>query len=126
MDLHFSGNYTNQTGGEVVCNLTVITFEEDGVYFVYAPAMDLTGYGESLEEAKSSFEQTLEQFVNYGMNKNTFFRELKKLGWKISKKKASVPPSLVDMINKNEYLARIFEEKQYTKSHQNISLPAYG
>lgn len=122
----FSGNYTNQAGGGLTCSLTVIAFQEDGIHFVYAPAMDLTGYGNTIEEARASFEQTLEQFVNYSMNKQTFFVELKKLGWKISKKKASIPPSLVDMINKNEYLAKIFEEKQYTKFNKDINLPVYA
>jgi hypothetical protein len=126
MDLHFSGNYSNKAGTGVACELALMTFKEGNLHFVYAPALDLTGYGNTIEGAKDSFEPTLQQFVSYGMNKRTLLSELKKLGWKVSKKNATEPPSLVDMLNKNEYLAKIFEEKQYTKSHQNFRLPAFA
>lgn len=124
MDLNISGDFKSK-GSKVNFNLPVITFHEDGVFFFYTPALDLTGYGKTEEEAESSFEETLGQFLDYGTNKSTLFSELKKLGWKVSKKSVSKPPSLIDMINNNEYLAEIFEEKQYKKFHQTINLPAF-
>lgn len=125
MNLHYSGSLKDENNNQVDCRLTVITFEENGIHFYYAPALDLTGYGKSDEEAQKSFDVTLEQFVNYGLHKKTFFDELKKLGWSV-KKSVSKPPSLVDMINKNKYLANIFEEKQYTKLDRNFPLPAFA
>jgi hypothetical protein len=118
------GNFKN-LGNEVKFQLPIITFSEDGVFFFYTPALDLTGYGKTEEEAKSSFEETLGQFLDYTTHKKTLLSELKKLGWKVSKK-TSRPPSLVEMINKNDYLAEIFEEKQYRKFHKTISLPAFA
>jgi hypothetical protein len=126
MNLHYSGSLKDEKNNQVECRLAVITFEEGGIHFYYAPALDLTGYGNSDKEARDSFDTTLEQFFNYGLHKKTLFVELKKLGWKVSKKSVSKPPSLVDMINKNEYLANIFEEKQYKKFDQNISLPTFA
>lgn len=126
MNLHFSVSLKDEHSNQVDCRLTVTTFEEEGIHFYYAPALDLTGYGKTDEEAQKSFDITLEQFVNYGLHKKTLFNELKKLGWKVSKKSVSKPPSLVDMIYKNEYLADIFEEKQYTKFDQKVSLPAFS
>jgi len=105
-------------------SLPIITFQEENIFFIYTPALDLTGYGNTEDEARLSFEETLDQFLNYSTNKDTLVDELKRLGWKVSKKSVSKPPSLVDMINSNNYLAEIFEEKQYRKFHKNISLPS--
>jgi predicted RNase H-like HicB family nuclease len=123
MNSQISGDFKN-SGNAITFNLTVIAFQEDNIFFVYTPALDLTGYGNTEEEARLSFEETLDQFLNYSTNKDTLVDELKRLGWKVSKKSVSKPPSLVDMINSNDYLAEIFEEKQYKKFHKNISLPS--
>jgi hypothetical protein len=122
MSLEIKGNFHNQKG-KINFNLPVITFQENEVYFFYTPALDLTGYGKTEEEARTSFQETLGQFLDYTTNKKTLFEELKKLGWKV-KKNSLVVPSLKDMIIENNYLAEIFEEKAYTKFHHTISLPA--
>lgn len=125
MDFRVKGNFKNDKAG-VDFNLPMITFEENSVFFAYSPALDLTGYGNTEEEAKKSFDETLTQFFDYCTNKKTFFGELEKLGWKVSKTRASAPPTLVDMINKNDYLADIFEQKQYKKVHQTVKIPAFA
>jgi hypothetical protein len=125
MDFRIKGNFKNKTGG-VDFNLPLITFKEDNVFFAYSPALDLSGYGNSEEKAKASFDETLTQFFDYTTNKKTFVKELEKLGWKVSKNKASSPPSLIDMVNRNQYLAEIFEEKQYSKSYKTINIPAFA
>lgn len=118
------GNFKNQ-GNEVIFNVPVIRFTEENIYFYYTPAFDIAGYGNTDEEAKNSFEETITQFLDYSTNKNTFFNELKKLGWKLSKK-VSRPPSLVEMITRNDYLARIFEEKTYQKFDREVKIPAFA
>ena len=123
---YVSGNFKSSKGNSVEFNLPLLTFQEEGLYFFYSPALDLTGYGRTVQEADSSFQEALRQFLNYSTNKNTLWPELRKLGWKISKKSISKPPSLVDMVNKNQYLAEIFEEKQYQKTHSTISLPVFA
>ena len=124
MDLSVHGDFSNP-GAKVTFNLPIISFQEEGLFFFYTPALDLTGYGKTEDEAKSSFNETLAQFLNYATNKKTLFSELKKLDWKVSKK-ISKPPSLVDMLNDNDYLQKIFEEKQYRKFDQPFSLPAFA
>jgi len=68
---------------EVKTNLFLILFQEDEHFIVYSPALDLSGYGYSEQEAKDSFNTVLAEFINYTTTKNTFFDELKKHGWKI-------------------------------------------
>ena len=122
MSLEIKGNFSNNRG-KIDFNLPVIKFQEDDIFFYYTPALDLTGYGKTEQEAYDSFQQSLGQFLDYTTNKKTLFDQLKKLGWKVNKK-SWVVPSLKDMIIENDYLAEIFEEKAYTKFNHTVSFPA--
>ncbi len=124
MSLNIQGNFRNK-GNKVEFSLPIIKFTEANVYFYYTPALDLTGYGNTEEEAQASFEETLGQFFDYTTNKNTLASELRKLGWKIGKRKLSIP-SLPEMLKENKYLAEIFEQKAYSKFDKMYSIPAFA
>ncbi|MEI9933761.1 MAG: hypothetical protein WDM71_02675 [Ferruginibacter sp.] len=84
-------------------NLQVLFFDEDGIYYAYMPSLDLTGYGNTEEEANKSLAVVLDEFLRYTLNKNTFIIELKRLGWKIkSKNKPMSAPQMSDLINTND------------------------
>ncbi len=61
--------------------LTLFSFEEDKIHYVYSPALDIIGYGNNFEEAEKSFQYTLDEFLRYTTKKQTFLGELKRLGW---------------------------------------------
>lgn len=48
---------------------------------IYSPALDLSGYGNTINVAKKSFKIALEEFIRYTLNENTFNDVMKKLGW---------------------------------------------
>lgn len=50
-------------------DLSLIPFNEGDVIIIYSPALDLSGYGYNEKEAKESFEITLEEFLNYIIEK---------------------------------------------------------
>ena len=111
----------------VSINTQVFLFEEDNVYFAYNPALDLTGYGNDANEALGSLTVVLDEFLRYTLNKNTFFLELQRLGWKIkSKKKQMSAPQMSDMINTNDQLKDIVNSKQYTTSNFLINVPVFA
>lgn len=111
----------------VSINTQVFLFEEDNVYFAYNPALDLTGYGNDANEALGSLTVVLDEFLRYTLNKNTFFLELQRLGWKIkSKKKQMSAPQMSDMINTNDQLKDIVNSKQYTTSNFLVNVPAFA
>lgn len=58
--------------------------KEEGINYIYSPALDLTGYGKNVKEAKESFEVTLKEFIDYTDNKKTIFDELEHLGWLVN------------------------------------------
>ena len=56
--------------------LSLFSFIDDGVRIIYSPALDLSGYGKTIAEAKVSFELTLEEFVRYTTNKNSLHNKI--------------------------------------------------
>lgn len=112
-------------------DMPVFSFMDDDTFIVYAPALDLSGYGKTEKEAKISFNEVFRAFVNYTSNKNTLFKELKRLGWKVGKqtKLSTKPitlqaPSLQDMLFRDEYLVEVFQTREFHKYNQRISLTA--
>lgn len=108
-------------------NLSLFSFEDDGSKIVYSPALDLSGYGNTEKEAKASFEEALKEFLRYTTHKGTFTKELKRLGWEVGvrlkKSKPAKAPDLAHMLQTNDYLARIFETKNFKKFNEAIELP---
>jgi hypothetical protein len=121
--IHFKGS-VNDKIIEHQFKLSLFSFIDDGVRIIYSPALDLSGYGKTIAEAKISFELTLEEFVRYTTNKNSLQKELKRLGWEIKKKsKPYSAPELSSMLQKNDYLASIFETKDFKKYNETVALP---
>jgi hypothetical protein len=127
-NLNFSGSFSNKKA-KVNLTVGVFQFEEDGNTIIYSPAFDLSGYGKNEKEAKVSFELTLDEFIDYTIKKKTIVKELTRLGWKVKfsdKKKRNIKgPELADLITKNDYLAEILNEKQFTKFDKVVSVPEF-
>ncbi len=60
----FAGDYGNEKF-IVKVRLDIISFEEEGSRICYSPALDMSGYGVNEEDAKTSFEVALEEFLRY-------------------------------------------------------------
>lgn len=104
-------------------NLSLIEFEEDGLHFVYSPALDLSGYGKTKEKARESYDMAMEEFLKYTSNKETVFDELERLGWTVTRKKKVTAPSLSDLIQSRSYLEEIFTEKDFRKTSETVAIP---
>lgn len=108
-------------------NLTVLFFKEDNIQYAFIPSLDITGYGNTKEEARQSLEIMVAEFLKYTMNKKTLLDELKNLGWKIKKKnKPFTALQITDLLNKNSELKEIINTKQYSTSSFNVNLPAFA
>jgi predicted RNase H-like HicB family nuclease len=108
----FSAELTNKKS-TIKVNLPIISFEDEGVFFVYCPALDVTGYGYTEDEAHTSFAQVLKMHINYTMSKRTFVDDLKEHGWTIKNKKTFKPPLLSESITGNDDLRNIVDSKNY-------------
>ncbi len=60
--------------------------DEEGYHIYHAPALNVVGAGDDEAEAKDSFQLTLQEFVEFTLDKGTFISELEKYGWTIEKR----------------------------------------
>lgn len=103
--------------------LSLVEFNEDDVTIIYSPALDLTGYGYSQDEAKKSFSETLHEFFRYTHNKKTLDTILKDLGWSVkgSKKNPKFsPPKDSDLVVSNALYNDIVNTKNYKVSREDV------
>ncbi len=107
----------------VEVQLQLFSWEEEGLYFVYAPAMDLTGYGQTQEEANNSFGITMEESLKYMENKSTMFDELERLGWMVNRRKKRVQaPDFETLISDNDEFAKLSKKPGVTVSDKSLEL----
>jgi len=109
--------------GKYNVGLSLVEFEEDNVTIIYAPALDLSGYGYSQPEAKQSFFEALHEFFRYTNNKKTLDKVLKDLGWSVkgSKKKPKFnPPKDSDLVSLNPLYNEIVNSKNYKVSREDV------
>ena len=109
--------------GKYHVGLSLVEFEEDNVTIIYSPALDLSGYGYSREEAKASFSEALHEFFRYTSNKKTLDTILKELGWAVkgSKKKPKFnPPKDSELISINPLYNEIVNNKNYRVSREDV------
>ena len=103
--------------------LAVYIWQEDQRYFVFSPALDVTGYGRTEIEAKESFEITLHEFISYMHNEKTIFDELEQLGWTVNRKRKRVhAPNLEQMLEDNEVYRRLLVRDGVRTEKRNIEL----
>ena len=107
----------------VELSVSIFLWEENSIFYVYSPALDLTGYGLSKEEARESFETVLQEFIVYTHNKKTIFAELENLGWAVNKKKKRVvSPDFEDLLSENEHFNHLYKSKNLVRDSSNVNL----
>lgn len=112
-------------GYNVKINVTLELYiwEEDGDYYVYSPALDLIGSGDSEEEAKESFGIVLEEYLKYAFNKKTLFDDLEDQGWYVNRRKKRVKaPSIEEMEEDRDTLKDVLESGNYHTENQEVAL----
>ena len=104
-------------------SVSIFLWEEDSIFYVYSPALDITGYGVTKEKARESFETVLYEFVKYTHNKKTIFQELENLGWAVNKrKKRVVSPDFEDLLSENEHFRHLYKSKDLVRDSSNVNL----
>ena len=126
----FKGDYKNKATA-ITVNLLLIHFkDENNINFIYAPHLDLTGYGTNLTDAKKSFKIVFEDFIDYTLKKKTLGKILTNLGWKLKetlkKSKKILAPSITSIIGNNDYVSEIFDKYPVKTFHQRVGIPAFA
>lgn len=109
-------NYIKVKDGGIDARLDVFFYENDGFMIAFAPALDLMGYGKTVDDAKASFEIVIEDFFEYSLENNTLIKYLEKMGWtRQVKRSAFVSPLPTDMIRRNKRFKDILNHKDFNK-----------
>jgi hypothetical protein len=118
----YSANYKGSKYN-IDINVDVYIWEEDNIHFVYAPALDLTGYDKSEKKAKESFTHVLNETIKYMHNKDSIFNELERLGWAVNRKKKRVSaPNIQELMEDNESFKDLLNKPDYRKERQGVQL----
>ena len=93
--------------------------KEEDYYVAYCPALELSAYGKSIEEAKSSFEKEVAIFLEETHKRGTLEKYLLQNGWRLQQQPSPVyePPKMDT--TKNPLLAKVSE----SLIRQNIQIP---
>ena len=105
--------------------LELYKFKEDNAFILYCPALDLSAYGMTEDEAEFSFSERFRIYINYCMNKNTLVDDLKKNGWSVKslKQRKMKAPNTQQMLDFNETLRDIIFNKNYEKTSKSLEIP---
>ena len=112
---------------KIIFDLPVVSYEEKELQVIYAPSIDLFGYGKTIDEAKNSFAVTLSEFIRYTTHKKTLEKVLKGLGWQIKKpQRHFIAPSLGYMLDENKQFREIFNTKDFRKFNEQVQVPVFA
>ena len=78
--------------------VNVFILKEDDLFVAYCPALELSSYGETKDEAKESFKQAMHILIEDTQRKGTLEKLLLSLGWTLRLKPnvSYQPPVLPD------------------------------
>lgn len=112
-----SDNKITNSGDTLTVILDVYLFMEGDTYIAYSPALDLSGYGTTEQEARQSFSIVLDEYISHGLSHRTLLKDLRAHGWKVrswAQRKMSAP-SFDNMIQNNDLFKDILRNKEYRK-----------
>jgi len=62
-------------------NVEVIITKEDNLYVAYCPAIEVSGYGDTIENTKASLNEEIQIFLEETFQRGTLEKYLLKQGW---------------------------------------------
>ena len=101
--------------------LSIFRFEENGSKIVYAPSLNVIGYGKTYDEADSDFEFCLSEFFRSTMSNGSFEREMEKLGWRMDKQLMTAP-TMQELLPRDAIFLEMFNNLNYRKQNRSMSL----
>ncbi|KAA6318050.1 hypothetical protein EZS27_031887 [termite gut metagenome] len=126
--LGFSALLIESNGRRLKAQLELYKFKEDNACIVYCPAMDLSAFGETYEEAKKEFQEIFTTHIEYCIQKNTLIKDLRNHGWVIKSKnqrKIKAPTTEI-LLGRNDTLKDIIYNKNYEKISEYVEMPEFA
>jgi len=121
-NIYYNAAFANKRS-VIKTELSLISFVEDNVFFVYCPALDLTGYGNNEDEAQQSFSQTLKMYFEDTIDKNTLIKDLERHGWVVNKHNKLKSPDFDYLFKNNRQFKSIVNNRDFIKYNKQIQFP---
>ena len=107
--------------GTIKASLDLFSYREDGMRIIYAPALDLSGYGQTLNDARHSFEISFSEYLRYTIEKGTLEADLQAHGWRPASCETNyLSPDMVSMLRRNQQLRKLIQGN-YQKESKTLS-----
>ncbi len=76
---------TTRTGNKkiIVADVTVMLYQQGDYFVAYCPALDLSSYAKTEPDAKASFKEALDIFLEYCEENGTLEQNLLACGWNL-------------------------------------------
>ncbi len=114
-------NQIEVKNGIIKACLDLFSYQENGIRIVYAPALDLAGYGQTLSAARHSFEVSFSEYMRYTVENGTLENDLLAHGWKATCPEENyLSPDMVSMLRKNQQLRKLIQGN-YQKVSKTMS-----
>jgi predicted RNase H-like HicB family nuclease len=105
----------------ILLKLDVVIKKEGEYYVAYCPAIEITGYGKTVEEAQNSFDIELEIFVEETQKNSTLEKYLLKNGWRLQQTpQISYEPPKQDISR----LSSLLKSSESSVTHKEVAIPA--
>jgi hypothetical protein len=99
-------NILNKNSNSITIDVQVLLFKEGETWVTYCPALELSSYGVSIEDAKTAFDECLNIFINETSKRGTLEICLLKLGWQLQQKPLPVYNQPVISLQENKEIFR--------------------
>jgi predicted RNase H-like HicB family nuclease len=94
-------NYIRTDGNDQVVEiqLNVLVFQQGDYFVAYCPSVELSSYGDSIEEAKEGFDDVMRNYIDESEKNGTLWQDLQNHGWdlNIDNDKNAAPPQMVEL-----------------------------
>lgn len=106
---------TKTTAKNIVeMQLSLLIYKQGDYYVAFCPSLELSSYGDSVEDAKTGFDDAMNLYLEYSIENGTLEKDLLEHGWEIKQKPTKLNPpaqiklnipvgNLVSQINQNWY-----------------------
>ena len=75
----------HRSASDVKVELEVLIKKEDDYFVSYCPALNLSSYGKTPQEARENFETEIKIFIEETINRGTLEKYLLQQGWSLKK-----------------------------------------
>jgi hypothetical protein len=90
---------TDRNDQVIEIQLSVLVFQQEEYFLAYCPSIQLSSYGDSIEDAKEGFDDVMREYLEQSEKNGSLHRDLLSHGWiaNIANDKNMTPPPMIEL-----------------------------